>query len=280
MKTGKRFLAFVLSLGCIGGLTACDMGNIEEMFGGDSAEQSSSIENASGVESTEDNEASDSTGADNSSSGVVTEMPEVKGEHVAKSQWDAAFEYLRSAEANVTVTESIADFYPESNVRGFPAHWEMSYFNAKYEDGRIWQSSYRPQSYLSDELYYENYYERIGSTGDVYQDFLAWRRDGKDAEWWVGSWQDLNSRPLSPDLKLDYDVLTFDAEQGCYVGTKVQMLAGTFYQYEADVRITFVDGKLYRYELTREDNGLSVRTKWFTDYGTTTVERYVNSEEL
>jgi hypothetical protein len=272
MKLGKKLLVFVLAVGCIGSMTACDISKITDLFGGESEAQTSSIEN------TESYETSDPTDADNPF-GVITEMPEVKGENVAKSQWDLAFEYLWNQDANVTVTQALSEFYEASNVIGIPAHYRMSYFNGKYAEGRIWQSSYGPAYYAMDEIYYENYYEHIDYTGDVYEDFLAWRRDGKDEAWWVGSWQDLISSPVSPDFRLDYDAFTFDEEKGCYVAKNVHLLAHTSYSYYSDICVIFLDGKIYKLEYTGHLSN-QLWTMWFTDYGTTTIERYVNPEDF
>lgn len=91
MKIGKKLLAFILSLGCVGAFAACDMSMLNSMLGGGTSENVST--DSTGDTGSSENPSSENVSSENISSDGInsgnTELP--KGEQISEEEWHKAF---------------------------------------------------------------------------------------------------------------------------------------------------------------------------------------------
>ena len=91
MKIGKKLLAFILSLGCVGAFASCDMSMLNSMLGGGTSENVST--DSTGDTGSSENPSSENVSSENSSSDGInsgnTELP--KGEQISEEEWHKAF---------------------------------------------------------------------------------------------------------------------------------------------------------------------------------------------
>ena len=262
MKMSKKLLALVLSLGCIGALTACDMGvgSSNESVGGLSTESVESVESVETPETPDDGRL---------------ELPVVKGEEITKEQWDSAFDLLINPK-NVTALVYGEQFRGGSPIIGNRDTWITRTTTLKYDNGRVLQVEESREEDTVDHR--EWYFEQIDDTGVLDDDYFGVQRYSADGEW-VTTYphKEMMTSPLDPRYKEVFDQLTFESETGSYVGTDV--LVGNESRYfRGAVRMTFVDGKLYLLEWTKAEvdagdliwDGMKMI---FSEYATTSVSR-------
>lgn len=262
MKTSKKLLALVLSLGCIGALTACDMGvgSSNESVGGLSTESVESVESVETPETPDDGRL---------------ELPVVKGEEITKEQWDSAFDLLINPK-NVTALVYGEQFRGGSPIIGNRDTWITRTTTLKYDNGRVLQVEESREEDTVDHR--EWYFEQIDDTGVLDDDYFGVKRYSADGEW-VTTYphKEMMTSPLDPRYKEVFDQLTFESETGSYVGTDVLVGSESRY-FRGAVRMTFVDGKLYLLEWTKAEvdagdliwDGMKMI---FSEYATTSVSR-------
>lgn len=259
MKIGKKLLAFILSLGCVGAFAACDMGMLNSMLGGGTSDLSSG--------NVSSDLSSESLSSENSSSDGInsgnTEQP--KGKQVTEEEWKAAL----SATVNATnVSQSMCYTFEYTDGTA----------NRSYESYMLLQENATYQYGVQNGTPYQQYYARV--EGVDYQYTVngdVWTRTPMNREMTYTNYQMAST--LDP-MQAIYADFTFNEEKGVYTCAEVVVELGegsTQTMYNAE--FGFENGQLvhFYYEITltnSEDveNGIVRTTLKYWDYGETSFD--------